>query len=77
LLVRGSFQSIDHICFYISGKEVNLELLFKVSSGLDGENTSVRFLMEHIFGPLGGVITFEEYEGPENSFFFIMELFWG
>ena len=53
---------------------MNLELLFKVPPGLDGENTSVCFLTEHVFGPLGGTTTFEECEGPENSLLFVMEL---
>ena len=56
---------------------MNLELLFKVPPGLDGENTSVCFLTEHVFGPLGGMTTFEECEGPENSLLFIVELRWG
>jgi len=73
-VVGGFFQSIDHICFHINRKEVNLELLFKVLPGLDGENTSVCFLTEHVFGPLGGMTTFEECEGPENSLLFVMEL---
>ena len=56
---------------------MNLELLFKVSLCLDGENTSIRFLMEHVFGPLGGTTAFEEGEGPENSLLFVMELLRG
>jgi len=56
---------------------VQLELLFKFSPGLDGENASVRFLMEYIFGPLGGTTSLEECEGPENPFLFIMELLQG
>ena len=53
------------------------ELLFKVSPGLDGENTSVRFLMEHVFGPLGSMTSFEECESPENPFLFVVELLQG
>jgi len=53
------------------------ELLFKVSPGLDGENTSVCFLMEYIFRPLGGTTSFEECESPENPFLFVVELLWG
>ena len=53
---------------------MNPELLFKVSPGLDGENTSVYFLIEHVFRPLGGTTAFEECEGPENSLLFIVEL---
>jgi len=44
---------------------------------LDRENTIVHFLTEHVFGPLGGMTTFEEYEGPENSLLFIVELLQG
>ena len=50
------------------------ELLFKVFLGLNGENASVRFLIEYVFGPLGSTTSFEEHESPENPFLFIMEL---
>ena len=53
------------------------ELLFKFSPGLDGENASVRFLMEYVFGPLGSMTSLEERKGPEDSFLFIMELLQG
>jgi len=56
---------------------VQLELLFKFSPDLDGENTCVRFLTEYIFGPLGGTISLKECEGPKDPFLFIMELLWG
>jgi len=56
---------------------VQPELLFKVSLGLDGENASVRFLTEHVFGPLGSATTFEERKGPENPFLFVVELLQG
>jgi len=56
---------------------MQLELLFKFSQGLDGENASVCFLMEYVFGPLGGMTSLEEHEGPENPFLFILELLWG
>jgi len=65
-VVGGSFQSIDHICFCIDREEVDPELLFKVPPGLNGENAGVRFLTEHILGPLGGTTTFEKHEGPEE-----------
>jgi len=54
---------------------VNLELLLKVSPGLDGENASVYFLTKHVFGPLGSTTTFEERESPKNPLFFVVELF--
>ena len=53
------------------------ELLLKVFPGLNRENTSIRFLMEHVFRPLGGATTFEEYESLENFLLFVVELFWG
>jgi len=75
-VVGGSFQSIDCVHFHINREEVNPELLFKVLPGLDGKNASVCLLTEYIFGPLGGVTTFEECESPENSLLFIVELLW-
>jgi len=56
---------------------VNLELLLEVSSGSDRKNTSIRFLMKHVFGPLGSMTTFEERKSPKNPLFFIVELFQG
>ena len=76
-MVGGSFQYIDHVHFRVNREEVDPELLFKVSLCLDGENTSVCFLMEHIFGLLGSTTVFEEYESPENSFLFVVELLRG
>jgi len=76
-VVGSSFQSVDCICFRVCREEVQPELLFKVSPGLDGENASVRFLTEYVFRPLGGTTSFEERESPENPFLFIMELLWG
>jgi len=77
LVIGGAFQSIDCICFHINWEEVSLELLLEVSPGSDGENTSVCFLMKHIFRPLGSTTTFEECESPKNLLFFIVELFQG
>jgi len=77
LVVGGSFQSVDHICFCVDREEVQPELLFKFSLGLDRENTSVRFLTKYVFGPLSGTTSLEEHEGPENPFLFILELLWG
>jgi len=53
---------------------VDPELLLKVSPGLDREDASVHFLAKHIFGPLDGTTTFEEYECPEDLLLLIMEL---
>jgi len=75
-VVGSSFQSIDHIHFCVCRKEVQPELLFKVSLGLDGENASVCFLTEYVFRPLGGTTFFKERESPENPFLFIVELLW-
>jgi len=77
LVVGSSFQSVDCVRFRVCREEVQPELLFKVSPGLDGENASVRFLMEYVFGPLGGTTSFEECESPENPFLFVVELLWG
>ena len=76
-MVGGSFQSIDRVHFCIDREAVDLELLFKVLPGLDGENAGVRFLTEHILGPLGSATTFEKREGPEDFLLFVMELLWG
>jgi len=76
-VVGGSFQSIDRVHFHVDREEVDLELLFEVPPGLDGEDTGIRFLTEHILGPLGGVTTFEKREGPEDFLLFVMELFQG
>jgi len=77
LVVGGFFQSVDRVCFCIDREEVQPELLFKFSPGLDGENTSVRFLMKYVFGPLSSITSFEEHEGPENPFLFVLELLRG
>ena len=77
LVVGSSFQSVDRVRFRVCREEVQPELLFKVSPGLDGENTSVCFLMEYIFGPLGSTTSFEECESPENPFLFVVELLQG
>ena len=76
-MVEGFFQSIDHDHFYVNKEEVNLKLLFKVSSGLDRENTSICFLTEHVFEPLGGMTTFKECESPESFLLFVIELLQG
>jgi len=77
LVVGSSFQSVDRVRFRVCREEVQPELLFKVSPGLDGENASVRFLTEYVFGPLGGMTSFEERESPENPFPFVIELLQG
>ena len=76
-MIGSSFQSVDRICFRVCREEVQLELLFKFSLGLDGENASVHFLTEYVFGPLGGMTSLEEREGLEDPFLFIIELLQG
>jgi len=76
-VVGDFFQSINCVCFHVNREEVKLELLLKIFLGLDRKNTSVHFLMKHIFGPLGSMTSFEEHESPENPFFFIVELLRG
>jgi len=73
-VVGSSFQGVDRICFRICREEMQSELLFKFSPGLDGENASVRFLTKYVFGPLGGMTSLEEHKGPENPFLFVLEL---
>jgi len=77
LVVGSSFQSVDRVHFYVCREEVQPELLFKFSPGLDGENASVCFLMEYVFGPLGSTTSLEEREGPEDPFLFVIELLRG
>ena len=77
LVVRSSFQGVDRVRFCVCREEVQPELLFKVSPGLDGENASVRFLTEYVFRPLGSTTSFEERESPENPFLFVVELLRG
>jgi len=77
LVVGGSFQSVDRVCFHVDREEVQPELSFKFSPGLDRENASVRFLTKYVFEPLGGTSSLEECEGPENPFLFVLELLRG
>jgi len=77
LVVGSSFQSVDRVCFRVCREEVQPELLFEFSPGLNRENASVCFLTEYIFGLLGGMTSLEEHEGPEDPFLFVMELLWG
>jgi len=45
---------------------LTLELLLKVSPGLNGEDASVHFLTKEVLGPLGSLSSLEEGEGPED-----------
>jgi len=77
LVVGGSFQSVDRVCFRIYWEEVESELLLEVPPGWYGENASVRFLTEDVLGPFGGMTILEKRESPENFFLFIVELLQG
>jgi len=77
LVVGGSFQSVDRVCFRIYQEEVELELLLEVPPGWYGENAGVRFLTEDILGPFGGTTILEKCESPENFFLFVVELLQG
>jgi len=74
LVVGGSFQSVDRICFRIYREEVKSELLLKVLPGWYGENASVCFLTEDVLRPLGGTTILEKRESPENFFLLVAEL---
>jgi len=76
-VVGGAFQSINCVCFCVNREEVKPEFLLKIFLGLDRKNTSVCFLMKHVFGPLDSTTSLEERESPENPFFFIVELLLG
>jgi len=77
LVVRGSFQSVDRICFHIHWKEVKSELLLEVPPGWYGENASVHFLTEDVLRPLGSTTILEKRESPENFFLLVIELLRG
>jgi len=51
LIIRGAFQSINNVCFYIDQKELTPELLFKVGPGLDRKDASVHLLAKEVLGP--------------------------
>jgi len=75
-MIGGAFQSIDCVRFCVNRKEVDPELLLKVSSGLDREDANACFLMKDVFGLLSGMTTFKECESPEDLLLLIMELLW-
>jgi len=77
LVVGGSFQSVDRVCFRIDREEVESELLLKVPPGWYGEDAGVRFLTEDVLGPFGGTTILEKHESPENFFLFVVELLQG
>jgi len=66
LVVGGSFQSIDRVCFRIHREEVESELLLEVPLGWYRENAGVRFLTEDVLGPFGGTTILEKHESPED-----------
>jgi len=77
LVVGGSFQSVDRVCFRIYWEEVESELLLEVPPGGYGENAGVHFLTKDVLGPFGGTTILEKRESPENFFLFVVELLWG
>jgi len=76
-VIGGAFQTVDYVRFRVNREEVDLELLLKVSPGLNREDASVCFLAKYVFGPLGGTTTFEECESPKDLLLLIMELLRG
>jgi len=74
LVVRGAFQGINGICFCVDRKELTLELLFKVSPGLDRKNASVRLLAKEVLGPPRCTFVFEKDEGPKDFLLIAAEL---
>jgi len=52
------------------------ELLLEVSPGLNGEDTSVRFLAKEVLRPLRSLSTLEEGKGPEDFLLITAELLW-
>jgi len=77
LVVGGSFQSVDRVCFHIYREEVESELLLEVLPGWYGENAGVCFLIEDVLGPFGGMTILEKCESPENFFLLVVELLRG
>jgi len=75
LIIRGAFQSVNSICFRIDWKELAPELLFEVGPGLDGKDTSVRFLAKEVLGPPYGLSIFEKDKGPQDFLLVAAELF--
>jgi len=77
LVIGGTFQTIDCICFHVNREEVDPELLLEVSPGLNREDASVCFLAKHVFGSLGGTTTFKECESPKDLLLLIVKLLQG
>jgi len=77
LIIREVFQSVNSVCFHIDQKELVLELLFEVGPGLDGKDTSVRFLVKEVLGPPHSLSIFEKGKGPQDFLLVAAELFRG
>jgi len=56
---------------------LTLELLFKVSPGLNWEDASVHLLVKEVLGPLCSMSILEEGEGPEDFFLIAGKLLQG
>jgi len=74
LVVRGAFQSINGICFYVDQKELTLELLFEVSPRLDRKNAGVHLLAKEVLGPPRSTSVFEKDKGPKDFLLIAAEL---
>jgi len=74
LVVRGAFQSVNSVSFYVDRKELTPELLFEVSLRLDRKNAGVRLLVKEVFGPPCGTSVFEKGEGPKDFLLIAAEL---
>jgi len=74
LVVHRAFQGINSICFCIDRKELTLELLFKVSPGLDRKNAGVRLLAKEVLGLPRCTSVFEKGEGPKDFLLIAAEL---
>ena len=59
-MVEQSLQGVYCIYFHIYWKKLNIEMLIKVSPGLDREGTSIQFLSKEVLRLLGGLTSLEE-----------------
>ena len=76
LKIKFPLIPINGIHFHIDQKELTPELLFEVSPGLNGKNTSVCFLVKKVFGLSCGSSILEKSESPEDFFLIAAQLLW-
>jgi len=74
LIVQRPLQSIDGICFCVDWEELTLELLLKVSPGLNWEDASVYFLAKEVLRLFCSPFILEEGKGPEDFLLVAAEL---